>query len=139
MTASSRPKPLQIIQQTIHRALYSRWNWSTQKTYTTRTMHICWHKSAWWLTKSGYQSISTTSSALGWRRQRLRSWSRTSITRTAMCYTIGICSYTCLWACVWLRSIVPPVRPKPVDGAVDRMNTELRKKAADHGKPAEAG
>ena len=24
-----------------------------------------------------------------------------------MCFTIGICSYTCCWACVWLRSIVP--------------------------------
>ena len=29
------------------------------------------------------------------RQQRLRSWSQTSVTRT-----IGICSYTCLWACV---------------------------------------
>ena len=53
------------------------------------------------------QSIITTSSALGWRRQSWRSWSRTSITRTAMCFTIGICRYTCLCACVGLRPIVP--------------------------------
>ena len=29
-----------------------------------------------------------------------------SITRTAMCFIIGICSHTCLWACVWLMSSV---------------------------------
>ena len=35
---------------------------------------------------------------LGWRQQRFRSWSQTSVTRIAMCFTIGICSYTRLWA-----------------------------------------
>ena len=57
--------------------------------------------------KSVCQSISTTSSALRWRQQRLGSSARTSITRPAMCFTIGVYTYTCLWACVWLRSVVP--------------------------------
>ena len=68
--------------------------------YTTCTIHIRWHRSAWWFRRSGCRSINTISSALGWRQQRLRSWSQTSVTRTAMCFTIGICCYTCLWACV---------------------------------------
>ena len=54
------------------------------------------HRSAWWFRKSGCQSISTTSSALGWRRQRLKSWFPAFATRTALCFTIGICSCTCL-------------------------------------------
>ena len=32
--------------QTALRATYLRWTWSTLKTYTTRTMHIRWHRSA---------------------------------------------------------------------------------------------
>ena len=40
---------------------------------------------------------------VGWRRQRLKS----CMVRTAMCFTIVICGYTCLWACVWVRSVVP--------------------------------
>ena len=35
-----------------------------------------------------------------WRQPRLKSWFPTSATRTAVCFTIGICSCTCLWACV---------------------------------------
>ena len=57
--------------------------------------------------KNGCQSISTTSLELGLRRHRLRSWSQTSVTRPAMCFTIGICSYTRLWACVRPKSIAP--------------------------------
>ena len=51
MTASSSQKSLQSNRQTDPRALYSRWTWSTHKTYTTRTMHIRWHQSTWWLKK----------------------------------------------------------------------------------------
>ena len=62
---------------------------------------------------------------------RLRIWSQTSITRTAMCFTIGICSYTCLWACVWLRSHrALRFDQSPWMEPYIRMSTELRKKAA---------
>ena len=124
MTASSWQKLSQSNQLTGPRAMYLRWTWSTQKTYTTPTMHIRWHRSAWWFRRNGCWSISTTTSALGRRQQRLRSWSQTSVTRTAMCFTVGICSYTCLWACVWLRSVVLSGTTRA------RMNTELRKMAA---------
>ena len=40
-----------------------------------------------------------------------------SITRTAMSFTIGICSYTCLWACVWLWFIVPSGSTKALGGS----------------------
>ena len=55
--ASSSQKPLQSNRLTVPRALYSRWTWSTQKTYTTCKMHIRWHRSACWLKKwmSEYQ------------------------------------------------------------------------------------
>ena len=89
MTASSWQKLSQSNQLTAPRATYLRWTWSTQRTYTTRTIHIRCHRSAWWFRRSGCRSISTTSSELGWRQQRLRSWSQISLTRTTMCFTIG--------------------------------------------------
>ena len=71
-----------------------------------------------------------TSSALGWRQQRLRSWSQTSVTRTAMCFTIGICSYTCLG--MRLTKVHRALRfdQSPWMEPYIRMNTELWKKAA---------
>ena len=74
---------------------------------------------AWWFRKNGCQSISTASWALGWCRQRLRSWSQTSVTRTAMCFTIGIYSYIHISGHASDQSPSrPPVRPKPLDGAI---------------------
>ena len=46
MTASSLQKPLQSNHPTALRATYLRWTLSTQKTYTTCTMHIRWQRSA---------------------------------------------------------------------------------------------
>ena len=66
--------------------------WSTQKT-TQRAQCI----SAVTRAHGGSEEMDVRVSA---RRQRLRSWSQTSVTRTAMCFTIAICSYTRLWACV---------------------------------------
>ena len=63
------------------------------------------------------------------RRQRLRSWSQTAITRTAMCFTIGICSYTCLG--MRLAKVHRAIRfeQSPWIEPYIRMNTEFRKKA----------
>ena len=47
-TATNSQKPSQSSQLTGPRATYLRWTWSTQKTYTTRAMHIRWRPSAWW-------------------------------------------------------------------------------------------
>ena len=43
-----------------------------------------------------------------------KSWSQTSVTKTAMCFTIGICSFTRLWACVLPKSIEPSGSTKAI-------------------------
>ena len=55
---------------------------------------------------------------------------KTSVTRPAMCFTIGICSYTRLWACVWPVHRALRFDQSPWMDPYIRMNTELRRKAA---------
>ena len=93
-----------------------------------RTRHMRWHQSAWWFRKSGCQSISTTSSALGWRRQRLNGWSRTSITRTAIGFTLQL--YTSLGMRLVKVHYALRFDQSPWMELYIRMHTELRKKVA---------
>ena len=62
--------------------------------------------------KSGCQSTSTTSLALGWRLPKLRSWFLTSATRNATCSTTVTCNFTCRWACVSRRFTGPSASVK---------------------------
>ena len=67
---------------------------------------------------------------LGWRRQRLRSWSQTSVTRTYVLHYRNMQLYTSL--SIRLTKIHRALRfdQNPWMEPYIRMNTELRKKAA---------
>ena len=91
-------------------------------------MHIRWHRSAWWFRKNGCQSISTTSWALGWRRQRLVPNLRNK-DRYVLHYR-NLQLYTSLG--MRLTKVHRTLRfdQSPWVEPYIRMNTELRKKAA---------
>ena len=130
MTVSSWQKLSKSNQLTASRATYLRWTWSTHRTYTTRTIHIRWHRSARWFRRSGCRSISTTSSALGLRQQRLKSWSQTSTTRTAMCFYRNLQLYLSLGLRLTVVHRALRFNQSSWMEPYIRMNTELRKKAA---------
>ena len=64
-TVTDLQRASEITQQTALRGSSWKKIWDNRKSYTRRTMHIRWHRSAWWFKKSECQSISTTSLALG--------------------------------------------------------------------------
>ena len=156
MTASSWQKLSQSNQLTTPRATYWRWTWSTPKTYTTRTMHIRWHRSAWWFRRpSDYQH-----DLLGVGAAPTDVWEAgpkppqqgplcAPLSQSAAVHVSGHASD-------WGPSC-PPIRPKTLDGAIhpdeywapEKGRQRLREGPLqvdeqlglreDHGEPAEAG
>ena len=129
MTASSSQKPLQSNQLTAPKILYSRWTWSTQKTYTTRTVYIRWHQRLWWFRKSGCQSISTTSVGVAPTEVEKRVPNLHNKDRHVLHYR-NLQLYMSLG--MRLAKVHRAVRfdQSPWMEPYIRMNTEIRKKAA---------